>query len=160
MFLLTDLNVEAEFGVNKAYDGIEELQPLDPEDAVETSIVTIDENGETEAQDNIASALTAVSEEMGAVAGIRSAEKAGEIVVALDPGHDNRHGGTSGSGLTEQELTLKIAKYAKAELETYNGVKVYMTRTTAACPYPKTGTSGACIEKRVQAAAEAGAKYM
>ena len=157
-FLLTDLNVEAEFGVNKAYDGIEELQPLDPEDAVETSIVTIDENGETEAQDNIASALTAVSEEMGAVAGIRSAEKAGEIVVALDPGHDNRHGGTSGSGLTEQELTLKIAKYAKAELETYNGVKVYMTRTTAACPYPETGTSGACIEKRVQAAAEAGAK--
>ena len=157
-FLLTDLNVEVEFGVNKAYDGIEELQPLDPEDAVETSIVTIDENGETEAQDNIASALTAVSEEMGAVAGIRSAEKAGEIVVALDPGHDNRHGGTSGSGLTEQELTLKIAKYAKAELETYNGVKVYMTRTTAACPYPKTGTSGACIEKRVQAAAEAGAK--
>ena len=157
-FLLTDLYVEAEFGVNKAYDGIEELQPLDPEDAVETSIVTIDENGETEAQDNIASALTAVSEEMGAVAGIRSAEKAGEIVVALDPGHDNRHGGTSGSGLTEQELTLKIAKYAKVELETYNGVKVYMTRTTAACPYPKTGTSGACIEKRVQAAAEAGAK--
>ena len=157
-FLLTDLNVEAEFGVNKAYDGIEELQPLDPEDAVETSIVTIDENGETEAQDNIASALTAVSEEMGAVAGIRSAEKAGEIVVALDPGHDNRHGGTSGSGLTEQELTLKIAKYAKAELETYNGVKVYMTRTTAACPYPETGNSGACIEKRVQAAAKAGAK--
>ena len=158
MFLLTDLNVEAEFGVNKAYDGIGELQPLDPEDAVETSIVTIGENGETEAQDNIALALTAVSEEMGAAAGIRSAEKAGEIVVALDPGHDNRHGGTSGSGLTEQELTLKIAKYAKAELETYNGVKVYMTRTTAACPYPKTGTSGACIEKRVQAAAEAGAK--
>ena len=157
-FLLTDLDVEAEFGVNKAYDGIEELQPLDPEDAVETSIVTIDENGETEAQDNIASALTAVSEEMGAVAGIRSAEKAGEIVAALDPGHDNRHGGTSGSGLTEQELTLKIAKYAKAELETYNGVKVYMTRTTAACPYPETGTSGACIEKRVQAAAKAGAK--
>ena len=157
-FLLTDLNVEAEFGVNKAYDGIEELQPLDPEDAVETSIVTIDENGETEAQDNIASALTAVSEEMGAVAGIRSAEKAGEIVVALDPGHDNRHGGTSGSGLTEQELTLKIAKYAKAELETYNGVKVYMTRTTAACPYPKTGTSGSWSEKRVQSSSEAGAK--
>lgn len=157
-FLLTDLNVEAEFGVNKAYDGIGELQPLDPEDAVETSIVTIGENGETEAQDNIALALTAVSEEMGAAAGIRSAEKAGEIVVALDPGHDNRHGGTSGSGLTEQELTLKIAKYAKAELETLNGVKVYMTRTTAACPYPETGTSGACIEKRVQAAAKAGAK--
>ena len=111
-----------------------------------------------EAQDNIASALTAVSEEMGAVAGIRSAEKAGEIVVALDPGHDNRHGGASGVRSDRTRIDLKIAKYAKAELETYNGVKVYMTRTTAACPYPKTGTSGACIEKRVQAAAEAGAK--
>ena len=159
-FLLGELGVEAEFGVNKAYDGIEELQPLNPEDAqaIDTSVVTIDENGETKAQEDIESALNAVMKEMGMAAGARTAEKAGEIVVALDPGHDNKHGGTSGSGLTEQELTLKIANYAKAELETYNGVKVYMTRTSASCPYPETGSSGACIEKRVQAAAVAGAK--
>ena len=159
-FLLGELGVEAEFGVNKAYDGIEELQPLNPEDAqaIDTSVVTIDENGETKAQEDIESALNAVMKEMGMAAGARTAEKAGEIVVALDPGHDNKHGGTSGSGLTEQGLTLKIANYAKAELETYNGVKVYMTRTSASCPYPETGSSGACIEKRVQAAAVAGAK--
>ena len=159
-FLLGELGVEAEFGVNKAYDGIEELQPLNPEDAqaIDTSVVTIDENGETKAQEDIESALNAVMKEMGMAAGARTAEKAGEIVVALDPGHDNKHGGTSGSGLTEQELTLKIANYAKAELETYNGVKVYMTRTSASCPYPETGSSGACIEKRVQAAAVTGAK--
>ena len=159
-FLLSELGVEAEFGVNKAYDGIEELQPLNPEDAqaIDTSVVTIDENGETKAQEDIESALNAVTKEMGMAAGARTAEKAGEIVVALDPGHDNKHGGTSGSGLTEQGLTLKIANYAKAELETYNGVKVYMTRTSASCPYPETGSSGACIEKRVQAAAGAGAK--
>ena len=159
-FLLSELGVEAEFGVNKAYDGIEELQPLNPEDAqaIDTSVITIDENGETKAQEDIESALNAVTKEMGMAAGARTAEKAGEIVVALDPGHDNKHGGTSGSGLTEQGLTLKIANYAKAELETYNGVKVYMTRTSASCPYPETGSSGACIEKRVQAAAGAGAK--
>ena len=159
-FLLSELGVEAEFGVNKVYDGIEELQPLNPEDAqaIDTSVVTIDENGETKAQEDIESALNAVTKEMGMAAGARTAEKAGEIVVALDPGHDNKHGGTSGSGLTEQGLTLKIANYAKAELETYNGVKVYMTRTSASCPYPETGSSGACIEKRVQAAAGAGAK--
>ena len=159
-FLLSELGVEAEFGVNKVYDGIEELQPLNPEDAqaIDTSVVTIDGNGETKAQEDIESALNAVTKEMGMAAGARTAEKAGEIVVALDPGHDNKHGGTSGSGLTEQGLTLKIANYAKAELETYNGVKVYMTRTSASCPYPETGSSGACIEKRVQAAAGAGAK--
>ena len=159
-FLLSELGVEAEFGINKAYDGIEELQPLNPEDAqaIDTSVVTIDENGETKAQEDIESALNAVTKEMGMAAGARTAEKSGEIVVALDPGHDNKHGGTSGSGLTEQGLTLKIANYAKAELETYNGVKVYMTRTSASCPYPETGSSGACIEKRVQAAAGAGAK--
>ena len=158
-FLLSDLEVEAEFGVNKAYDGIEELQPIDPEDAgeVETSIVTIDENGQTKAQESIASALNTVSEDMGVSARSRNVEKAGEVVVALDPGHDDRHGGTSGFGLTEQGLTLKIANYAKAELEQYNGVKVYMTRTTASCPYPGTSTGG-CIEKRVQAAAKVGAK--
>ena len=158
-FRLSDLKVEAEFGVNKRYNGIEELQPLSPENTseVETSVVSIDENGEMQAQDNIVAALNAVSEDNGDSVKVRNVEKAGEIVVALDPGHDNSHGGTSGYGLTEQGLTLKIANYAKAELESYNGVKVYMTRTTANCPYPGTSTGG-CIKQRVQAAAKAGAK--
>ena len=158
-FRLSDLKVEAEFGVNKRYNGIEELQPLSPENTseVETSVVSIGENGEMQAQDNIVAALNAVSEDNGDSVKVRNVEKAGEIVVALDPGHDNSHGGTSGYGLTEQGLTLKIANYAKAELESYNGVKVYMTRTTANCPYPGTSTGG-CIKQRVQAAAKAGAK--
>ena len=158
-FRLSDLKVEAEFGVNKRYNGIEELQPLSPENTseVETSVVSIGENGEMQAQDNIVAALNAVLEDNGDSVKVRKVEKAGEIVVALDPGHDNSHGGTSGYGLTEQGLTLKIANYAKAELESYNGVKVYMTRTTANCPYPGTSTGG-CIKQRVQAAAKAGAK--
>ncbi len=159
-FFLADLETETEFGINKAYDGIEELKPLVLEDvdAVESSIVTIDENGEAKAQKDIASALNTVSEEMGGAAGARAAERAGEIVVALDPGHDDKHGGTSGSGLTEKDLVLKIANYAKEELETYQGVKVYMTRTTASCPYPVNKNSGGCIKDRVQASARVGAK--
>ena len=159
-FVLADLETTVEFGVNKAYDGIEELQPLNSEDetSVETSIVTIDEDGETKAQKDIVSALNVVSEEMKGSVKSRTAGRGGDIVVALDPGHDDRHGGTSGFGLTEQGLTLKIANYAKAELESYYGVKVYMTRTTAKCPYPETSNSGQCIEKRVQAAAKAGAR--
>ena len=46
---------EAQFGVNQEYQGIEELAPIDEEQAaeaadVDASVVTIDENGVTEAQ--------------------------------------------------------------------------------------------------------------
>ncbi len=47
------------------YEGIEELKPVEgqfseEESSVETSVVTIDENGVAEAQDNIAEALEVV----------------------------------------------------------------------------------------------------
>lgn len=69
-----------------------------------------------------------------------AAAKAGNIVIVLDPGH----GGASEAGATftwsgkeykEAELTLKIAAYAKQELETYAGVTVYMTRTSNSISY-------------------------
>lgn len=155
-FLLSELNAEAEFGVNKEYDGYgENVVSLEENQLLESSIVTIDENGHAEAKDNIAEALKEVS------GGSQTQkERGGAVVVALDSGHDNRHGGAVNSKekLIEQELTLKIANYTKAELEQYCGVRVYMTRTTNACPYPKTGKSGECIEQRALAAAKAGAK--
>ena len=155
------METKAQFGVNQEYEGIDELAPLDEEQAaeeaeVETSVVTIDENGVTEAQDSIASAL----EEAGASAPSvlsDAAERSGNIVVALDPGHDSTHAGASAFGLREEELTLKIANYCKEELETYAGVSVYMTRTTSACPHPG-GSSGSDIAARADAAAAAGAK--
>ena len=52
------------------------------------------------------------------------------LVVVLDAGHGGYDGGAAGNGLTEKVLTLKIAQYCKAELEKYQGVKVYMTRTS------------------------------
>lgn len=164
---LADMGIEAEFGVNEEYDGYEELQPLDEETSdqsedLEASVVTIDENGVTEAQDSIADALNTVSAETSSVSAFsRSAtnsatSRSGNIVVALDPGHDSRSTGASANGLREEVLTLKIANYCKEELEQYAGVEVYMTRTDADCPYDMNGAG--CIEYRVRDAAAAGAQ--
>ena len=162
--VLEDAGVEAEFGVNEEYNGIEELQPLDSETAgdmesqVEASVVTIDEDGVTRAQDSIAAALNEVSAGTAGISAFSAApqERSGNIVVALDPGHDSSDAGARGNGLKEEELTLKIANYCKEELEQYAGVSVYMTRTGPDCPYGIWGVG--CIEKRVQAAANAGAQ--
>ena len=148
------------------YEGIEELKPVEgqfseEESSVETSVVTIDENGVAEAQDNIAEALEVVSaDRMNTVStyGNASDAKSGNVVVALDPGHDANDAGAQGYGLREEDLTLKIANYCKQELEQYAGVTVYMTRTGAACPYNKPGIT--CMEDRVKAAVNAGLKYL
>ncbi len=72
-----------------------------------------------------------------------------EIVIVLDPGHDEVHTGTeSADGVHEEDLTLKIANYCKDALEEYPGVEVYLTRTEASCPF--TGTyEPECLENRV-----------
>lgn len=64
--LLSDLGVEARFGVNQEYDGIDELQPVDEEqeeavaeDAANVSISTINEDGTIEEQNSIEDALQA-----------------------------------------------------------------------------------------------------
>ena len=163
---LDEMDIEAEFGVNEEYSGYEELQPINEEAAsdeqVETSVVTIDENGVTKAQDSIADALNEVSAETEGISTFSAASsraassRSGNIVVALDPGHDSRSTGASANGLREEVLTLKIANYCKEELEKYAGVEIYMTRTGADCPYNMSGAG--CIEYRVRDAAAAGAQ--
>ena len=60
--------------------------------------------------------------------------KAKDIIIVLDPGHGGTESGATRSwnGKTDREevINQKIAKFCKAELETYAGVKVYMTRTS------------------------------
>lgn len=203
---LSDSGMEACFGVNEEYDGIEELAPLDIEDAVarsvensaevEATVAEIDpENVEesaekivdaleeaeeqTEASDlsaslednasvngrtasksttgSAASLMAALGARIQRVAAAKAKTGDGNIVVALDPGHDSTHTGASYGNLKEEVLTLKIAKYCKEELEKYSGVTVYMTRTTAACPHPNNSSSGGDIGDRVIAAVDAGA---
>ncbi len=162
---LSNLDIDAEFGVNEEYVGYEELQPLvgnTQTDTTSVSVVTIDEQGVTEAKDSIANALNEVSmQNVDSGVSARStfdsaSSRSRNYIVALDPGHDSRSTGASGYGLHEEELTLKIAEYCKEELEQYSGVEVYMTRTGADCPFQMSGSG--CIEKRVNAAADAGAQ--
>ncbi len=175
-YALADLQMEAKFGVNQEYDGIDELQPVDEEqeeaaaeDAVGISVSTLNEDGTIEEQNSIEDALDAARTDVLAStpammsldddSGISTqAARSGKIIVALDPGHDDRDAGASYYGLKEEVLTLKIANYCKEELEKYAGVEVYMTRTSSKCPYPNATPAGGCITARANAAAKAGAK--
>ncbi len=52
------------------------------------------------------------------------------VVVMLDPGHGGYDPGNVSGGYSEKDLNLKIAQYCKEELEKYDGITVYMTRTS------------------------------
>ena len=60
--------------------------------------------------------------------------KAKDIIIVLDPGHGGTESGATrswnGKTYREEVINQKIANFCKAELETYAGVKVYMTRTS------------------------------
>ena len=51
------------------------------------------------------------------------------IVVVIDPGHGGKNLGGQYEDYTEKEMTLITAKAMKEELEKYEGITVYMTRT-------------------------------
>ena len=61
--------------------------------------------------------------------GRQKAPEDAELVIVLDAGHGGSDYGATANKLQEKVLTLKIARYCKAELEQYNGVKVYLTRS-------------------------------
>lgn len=86
--------------------------------------------------------------------------EAANIVIVLDAGHDDTHTGASGNGLREENLNLQIALACKNELETYEGVTVYMIRDSGACPYggrDVIGSSTDCNLQRTKFAQSVGA---
>lgn len=52
----------------------------------------------------------------------------GDIVIVIDPGHGSVDGGASQNGVSEEPVNWAIATALKAELQSYWGVKVYLTR--------------------------------
>ena len=84
----------------------------------------------------------------------------GDIIIVIDPGHDDVSPGAQYYGTGEEKLVLKIAKYCKEELEKYSGVQVYLTREDGKCPanlpYGNHGGSneGTCLQRRVDIAKE------
>lgn len=61
-----------------------------------------------------------------------SANAKGDIVIAIDPGHGgtgDRNMGAMSDGYIEKQMTMATAIAMKEELEKYDGVRVYLTRT-------------------------------
>lgn len=75
-------------------------------------------------------------------------------IIVIDPGHGGNDGTNLGAvynGFMEKELTLKVANAMKAELEKYDGVTVYMTRSD---------DHFISLEDRAEYAKNVGASYM
>ncbi len=148
---------DVSYGVNQEVETNPDAVVTEESDNTDADldIVTIDENGNTVSQDTIGDAI----ENAKSADGVDGSTKAsnGNVVVVLDPGHDNTHAGARGNGLAEEDLNLKIAKYCRAELQTYQGVTVYMTRNdNGDCPYPGTSSTD-CNANRVAFAQSVGA---
>lgn len=75
-------------------------------------------------------------------------------VIVIDPGHGgvgDRNLGAQYNGYSEKELTLKLATAMKAELDNYDNVTVYLTRTT---------DEAVSLEKRAEFAKSVGADFV
>ena len=92
-----------------------------------TSFYTLDNSDEISASTD--DALEVLSE-ASAISSNDRTLSAGNFVVSLDPGHGGYDPGAGGNGLTEKDLTLKIARHCNATLNQYAGVRVYMTRNS------------------------------
>lgn len=76
------------------------------------------------------------------------------ITIAIDPGHGGSDPGAVANGLREKDLTLAVSLALKEELESYDGVRVVMTRTTDTRPSENTSAD---LSSRVEMAAAADA---
>ncbi len=154
--LLSDMDLTARFGVNTDVDANPDDVFYEDEDLsdVDANVVTMDENGAVVSENTVEDVLdNGIGSGMRRFSDMRGAN--GNLVVMLDPGHDATHMGAHYNGASEESLVLKIAAYCKAELETYKGVTVYMTRTGEGCP--NGGTAGDCNLRRTEYAASVGA---
>lgn len=78
-------------------------------------------------------------------------EKPEQIVVVIDPGHGGENLGGQYEDYIEKELTLVTANAMKEELEKYEGITVYMTRT---------GDQGLSLDERCAFAESVNADFM
>lgn len=179
-----DIGIDAAFGVDAAAESSPDAVVVEEETSTASGseqadvifdVATLDEGGDAVLADSVEDALgdaDAQTAESGistmslddAVNSITSGARSGNVVVVLDPGHDNSHGGTSGTtngvSYKEQDYNLKIAQYCKAALEQYAGITVYMTRESNTCPFGGSSVSSTeCNAQRVAFAQSVGADY-
>ncbi|MEY8481353.1 GBS Bsp-like repeat-containing protein [Lachnospiraceae bacterium 48-21] len=154
-------DVELDFAVTKA---VEKTQD-ESGDGMEVNVYSIDENGNTvekageagDAAELVEDVLIDSDREAGnSFAAKRSLARNGNKIIVLCAGHDATHAGARGNGLKEEELTYKVARYCKEELEKYQGVTVYLDRESLSCAYPGS-ERGYCLNQRVTDAFRKGA---
>ncbi len=96
------------------------------------------------------------------LATVAFADEEDPLVICLDPGHGARDSGAvatyDGVEYQEADLVLRIALYLRAELETYENVKVIMTRTDRQGELPT--INPAKIKPRIDFAVENGADVL
>ncbi len=171
---LSDMTgISAYFGVNEEVILTDE-EPDYSNIEVSSEVIALNDKGGAEAVASVEKAIAAANEEINLAdsikpqlfsnasidTGIAQRSRAnGNLVIMLDPGHDNISVGARANGLKEEELNLKIAKYCKEELEKYANVTVHMTRGDGSCPagYTSGHDLRTCLEKRVQLAQSVGA---
>lgn len=143
-----------ETGMDAVYFGVNE-EVVETEESVAIQVVNMETDANAVDTEQITDALEEAECDPQLGRAIRT-ESNDKLVVVIDPGHDATHAGARANGLCEEQLTLKIALYCKEELEQYQGVEVYMTRTGSACPHPGT-TSTQDNKNRVLFAQSVGA---
>ena len=73
------------------------------------------------------------------------------VIIVIDPGHGGENLGAEYEDYTEKEMTLIVAKAMKEELEQYEGITVYLTRT---------GDEDLSLEERCEYAASVNADFL
>lgn len=159
---LDEAGIDSRFGVNQECDTqpdavVEEESTSSSARTVNepgnpVNFLTYDEEGELVESESVEEAVEEAKTDVPAVASraAETSEKAGNLIVVIDPGHGGYDPGAVGvNGAKEKDLTLKIAKYCKEELEKYGGVTVYMTRTTDTGLSPSNNLSDD-LKKRVE----------
>ena len=134
--------IEGKYGVNQSCETepdavVEDSDTQEETNDSDVSFTTITKDGEvtenTDISDVVEDAVAQQSSDFGiavyAENGARTTST-GKVIVVLDPGHGGFDPGTSGFGANEKDLTLKIAKYCKAALESDGRIQIYMTRET------------------------------
>lgn len=152
---LDSIGASTVFGVNMLADSEPTAWIVDEDTDVDETGVTVTDVSSGDSIDgyDIAAAIAEISEGDGS---LLQSSNDGSLVVVLDAGHSGSDCGTLNTinGVTyyERDINLKIANYCKLELEKYNGVTVYMTRTD--------NTTEWSIIGRVSRAAELGADVL
>jgi N-acetylmuramoyl-L-alanine amidase/fibronectin type 3 domain-containing protein len=128
---MKEAKLDIQYGVNQTVAAKPDtiLAQDKPED-----VVTVDQDGSLLSDTTIAAAVSdgeAALQSPGTLSrNTVAATGANNTVVVLDAGHGGSDPGAIYQGVQEKDLNLKIAQYAKAELDTYANVQTYLTRST------------------------------